>query len=70
MKHFLFHLISVVLLVILFLVVLDLARDKQVMQKRIDGLTEKNAAAEELLGKERTDNASKAVRLEAENKDL
>ena len=70
MKHFLFHLISVVLLVILFLVALDLARDKQVMQKRIDGLTEKNAAAEELLGKERTDNASKAVRLEAENKDL
>ena len=70
MKHFLFHLISVVLLVILFLVALDLARDKQDMQKQIDGLTEKNASTEELLDKERTDNAANAARIKAENKDL
>ena len=62
MKHYLFHLISAVLLVILFLVALDLARDKQIMQKRIDGLTEKNAAAEQLLEKEREEGAAKTAK--------
>ncbi len=70
MKHFMFHLISVVFLIILFLVALDLSRDKQKMQKRIDGLSEKSAAAELLLEKERAETAAKAARLEAENKDL
>ena len=64
MKHYLFHLISAVLLVILFLVALDLARDKQIMQKQIDGLTEKIAAAEQLLEKEREENAAKTAETE------
>jgi len=65
-----FHLISVVFLIILFLVALDLSRDKQDMQKRIDGLSEKSAASEQLLEKERAETAAKSARLEAGNKDL
>ena len=66
MKHFVFHLISVILLVILFLVALDLSRDKQDMRKQIDGLTEKSTAAEQILNREREENAAKAA--EAEKK--
>jgi len=70
MKHFMFHLISVILLIILFLTALDLARDKQDSQKQLDALTEKNAAAEQLMDRERAENTGKISRLEAENKDL
>ncbi len=84
MKHYLFHLLSVILLVILFLVALDLSRDRQDMQKQIDELKEKSIAAEQLLTKEREENAAKAAeaekkaadnaaeiaRIESENRDL
>lgn len=56
MKHFVFHLISVILLIVLFLIVLDLTRAKQVSQKELDELTKKCAAAEQTLEKERADN--------------
>jgi hypothetical protein len=77
MKHFVFHLISVILLIVLFLITLDLTRAKQVSQKEIDELTKKYAATEQTLEKERADAAAKAekasadnTRLEAEKKDL
>lgn len=70
MKHFAFHLISVILLIILFLTALDLARDKQDSQKQLDALTEKCTSAEQLLDKERKDNTAKITQLEAEKKDL
>lgn len=70
MKHFVFHLISVILLIVLFLITLDLARTKQISQKEIGELTEKCAAAERTLEKERAENTAKAARIEAENKDL
>ena len=64
MKHYMFHLFSVVLLIILFLVALDLARDKQIMQKQIDALTEKNTSAEQTLEKERLDASAKIAQTE------
>ena len=70
MKHFVFHLISVILLIVLFLITLDLVRTKQISQKEIGELTEKCAAAERTLEKERAENTAKAARIEAENKDL
>ena len=70
MKHFVFHLISVILLIVLFLITLDLARTKQISQKEIGELTEKCAAAERTLEKERAENTAKAARIEAEKKDL
>jgi hypothetical protein len=70
MKHFAFHLISVILLIILFLTALDLVRDKQDSQKQLDALTEKCTAAEQLLNKEREENTAKIAKIEAENKDL
>jgi hypothetical protein len=77
MKHFVFHLISVILLIVLFLITLDLTRAKQISQKEIDELTKKCAAAEQTLEKERVDAAAKEekasadnARIEAEKKDL
>lgn len=70
MKHFAFHLISVILLIILFLTALDLARDKQDSQKQLDALTEKCTAAEQFLNKEREENTAKIAKIEEENKDL
>ena len=70
MKHFVFHLISVILLIVLFLITLDLTRAQQVSKKEIGELTEKCAAAEQTLEKERAENTAKAARIEAENRDL
>lgn len=70
MKHYIFHLLSVVLLIILFLVVLDLARDKQGAEKAAGEFEAKYAASEKTLEQERTENAAKNAGLEAENKDL
>ena len=70
MKHFVFHLISVILLIVLFLITLDLTRARQVSKQEIGELTEKCASAEQTLEKERADNTAKAARIEAENKDL
>ena len=70
MKHFVFHLISVILLIVLFLITLDLARAKQVSQKEIDELTKKSTVAEQALEKERAEYTAKAAKIEAENKDL
>ena len=53
MKHYVAHLISVILLIVMVLVTLDLVRAKQTASKEIDTLTEKNAAAEALLEQER-----------------
>ena len=64
MKHFVFHLISVILLIVLFLITLDLTRAKQTAQKEIDELTKKCAAAEQTLEKERADAAAKAAAAE------
>lgn len=77
MKHFVFHLISVILLIVLFLITLDLTRAQQISKKEIDALTQKYTAAEQTLEKERADAAAKAekasadnARIEAEKKDL
>ena len=77
MKHYVFHLISVILLIVLFLIVLDLVRSKQGSAKQFDELTQKNASTEQLLEKERaekerllTENAEKTAEFEAKNKDL
>ena len=77
MKHFVFHLISVILLIVLFLITLDLTRTQQISKKEIDELTKKCAASEQTLEKERADAAAKAekasadnARIEAEKKDL
>ena len=70
MKHFVFHLISVILLIVLFLITLDLTRAQQVSKKEIDELTKKCADTEQTLEKERADNTAKAAKIEAENKDL
>jgi hypothetical protein len=77
MKHYVFHLISVIILIVLFLITLDLVRDKQNTAKQLDSLTEKNTSTEQLLEKERAekeqllaDNAQKAAEFEAENRDL
>ena len=60
MKHYLFHLISVILLIILFLVALDLDRDKKESQRQIEALTEQCAASGKTLEKERAETAAKA----------
>ena len=56
MTHYLFHVISVILLIVLFLVVLDLVRAKQESSKKIDELSQKKADTEQLLDKERSEN--------------
>ncbi len=70
MKHFVFHLISVILLIVLFLITLELTRAQQLSKKELDELAKKCAAAERTLEKERAENTAKAARIEAENKDL
>ena len=55
MKHYVFHAISVILLIVLFLIVLDLTRGKQISAKQLGKLTEKITATEQLLEKERAD---------------
>ena len=77
MKHFVFHLISVILLIVLFLITLELTRAQQLSKKELDELAKKCAAAEQTLEKERAetgktaaDNAAEIARIEAEKKDL
>ena len=84
MKHYVFHLISVILLIVLFLISLDLTRARQVSLEQIDELTKKCADTEELVEQERADAAVKAAkaakaaaekdetidRIESENMDL
>ena len=70
MKHVVFHLISVVLLTVLFLIVLGLVRGKQGATKQAGEFEAKYAAAEKTLEQERTENTAKNAALEAENKDL
>lgn len=67
MKHFVFHLISVILLIVLFLITLDLTRARQVSKKEIDALTQKCAAAEQTLEKERADNKQLLEKERSEN---
>ncbi|MBP5586776.1 MAG: hypothetical protein J6Y92_10545 [Lentisphaeria bacterium] len=67
MKHFVFHLISVILLLVLFLITLDLVRAKQISRKEIDGLSQKCAAAEQTLEKERADNRQLVEKERSEN---
>ncbi len=64
MKHFVFHLISVILLIVLFLITLDLTRAKQISQKEIDELTKQRADAEQTLEKERLDASAKIAQTE------
>ena len=64
MKHYVFHLISVILLIVLFLIILDLTRSKQVSLERIDELTKKCAEAEQLVEKGRAETAAKAAETE------
>ena len=64
MKHFVFHLISVILLIVLFLITLDLTRANQISKKEIDELTEKYTAAEQTLEKERLDASAKIAQTE------
>lgn len=70
MKHYLFHLISVILLVVLFLVVLDLIRAKQENSKQIDELTQKKAGTEQLLEKERSENKQLLEKERTDSKQL
>ncbi len=64
MKHFVFHLISVILLIVLFLITLDLNRARQVSKKEIDELAQKCAAAEQTLEKERLDASAEIAQTE------
>ena len=64
MKHFVFHLISVILLIVLFLITLDLTRANQISKKEIDELEKKCAAAEQIAEKERADAATKVAKAE------
>lgn len=57
MKHYVIHLISAVLLIILVLIALGLVSTKQDMSKQINELEGKNATTEALLEKERADHA-------------
>ena len=59
MKHYVFHLFSVILLIVFLLITLDLVRNKQEASKRFDELTQKKAAVEELADKERAENAAR-----------
>lgn len=81
MKHYLFHLISVILLIVLFLITLDLVRGKQKEARMLDEVAKQKADTEMLLEKERaankqlleqehTESTAKITRLEAENGDL
>lgn len=70
MKHYVFHLISAILLIVLFLIVLDLIRGKQETSTQLNKLSQEKIALEELQNKEREENGAKIVRIEAENKDL
>lgn len=70
MKHYVFHLISVILLIVLFLIVLDLIRGKQETSTQLNKLSREKTALEELQNKEREENGAKIVRIEAENRDL
>ena len=56
MKHYVFHLISAILLIVLLVITLGLARSKQGISKRFGELEGKNAATEALLEKERAEN--------------
>ena len=67
MKHFVFHLISVILLIVLFLITLDLTRAQQVSKKEIGELSQKCAAAEQTMEKERADNKQILEKERAEN---
>ena len=64
MKHFVFHLISVILLIVLFLITLDLTRAKQVSQKELDELTQKYADAELTLERELLDASARIAQTE------
>ena len=81
MKHYFFHLVSVILLIVLFLITLDLVRDRQKEARMLDEVTKQKADTEMLLEKERTENkqllerehaenAARIARIEAENGDL
>ena len=81
MKHYFFHLVSVILLIVLFLITLDLVRDRQKEARMLDEVTKQKADTEMLLEKERTENkqllerehtenTAKIAQLEAENGDL
>ena len=70
MKHYLFHLISVILLIVLFLVVLDLVRAKQESSKKIDELSQKKADTEQLLDKERSENKQLLEKERTDSKQL
>ena len=81
MKHFFFHLISVTLLIVLFLIALDLVRGKQKEARRLDEVIKQKNDTEMLLNREReenkkifeqehTENTAKIARLETENRDL
>ena len=70
MKHYLFHLLSVILLIVLFLVILDLVRAKQEKSKQIDKLTQEKADTETLLGKEREENKLLLEKERAENNQI
>ena len=67
MKHFVFHLISVILLIVLFLITLDLTRAQQLSKKEIGELRQKCAAAEQTLEKERADNKQFLEKERSEN---
>lgn len=84
MKHYVIHLISAVLLIILVVIALGLVSEKQDASKQLDKLTKQCAEAETELEKDRTENKrllekeraekeqalEKAARSEAENRDL
>lgn len=70
MKHYLVHLISALLLIVLFVITLSLVSSKQDMSKQINELEGKNAAVEVLLEKERAENKQLLEKERAENTQL
>ena len=69
MKHYLFHLLSVILLIVLFLITLGEVQRRQKTTKMLDELSRKKADVEMLLNKEREDAAAKAAATAANAED-
>ena len=64
MKHYLFHLLSVILLIILLLITLGEIQRRQKTAKMFDELIREKADVETLLDKERADSAAKTTKAE------
>ena len=70
MKHFVFHLISVILLIVLLLITLGEVQRRQKTARMVEELTREKADVEMLLNKEREENKQVLEKEREENKQL